>query len=990
MLIVQLKCEVCLNILVTLIPIIISLSTSTLTYFTIKKRRKKSIQKINSQTVEVMRNKQWITINWNNLRVGDLIKLNNGDISPADIILLQTSDLQPTSVETLLLDGSSQLTPRSVPNLIDITYEGALFNTPFEIADMKREVYNDNVNIKNPLTNPIIFSGYLDFNGRSVELTNSNYIERYSIIHHSKFVIGGVVYTGHDCLTVNQHLFRTKPNKLERSLNALNLIQVTAILIYAGIIAIRSLYYYNMTQNWPFNSTISVYPYFMHNLRNYLILLLPLTPLELYSFIDLIYLFNSNVIRHLFRKSSVPNPNSLYELAHADVLMTSKNNLLEPKPYLKRIFINEQVYGKEPTIRKLCETKQLDLLENKSGFYQFTDPDLEISSEQAKILFLHLSLCHSASLVGSKGKFSYVSRFPDDEQLLRLAASSGYMLIGRTPDESVILIGNTTYNFKTKKIIHSSSNHPRISIIVEDAEGSIILFTRGVYKVMELIVDGIEKYQTIYDSFHDDGLHVECCSYRYLSQKQYKRFEEKISEFGTENADFTFSIVDNLEMHSTFLSIIGFEDQPREGTLSFLDSAKQSFKQIVLTSNSKGNSTVITGISLGIIKNNPVVGLVKGDILDDVEISITYLLENPSYDVLIIDGGAIQYLTQSQYAIKMAQMIQQTKTIVLQKADPTEICNFVRDLQIILGRSILGIGSTVYDCNYMKECDCSVSIGYGDIHVADISADIISGSFTDFAEILFVHASYFRDRFKSIVMSVFERNILFTFIQFWFNLYNGCSSTPLFSEPVIISVLYVFTFLPLFSHAVMNRTYSADDLMADAKFYRRTNKEPLTKTKLVVILFVLSSFSFLYLLIAKNVTMNSMNGFNSTISLKTFSFLMSLSIVVITNAIIISKTSSWSVQQNLFIFGSMICCVLIYLSSNYFEGSGSSYRAVQNVLTSIPCVSFIIISFVLTLFIQMTIEILIRKKPRSKYNISDEDEYELDKSDIVFENVDEY
>lgn len=992
MLIVQIKCEVSLSIYVTAIPIAISLFTSILSYLAMIKRRKKFINKINDQSVEVLRNKQWVTLKWKDILVGDLIKLNNGEIAPADIILLQTSDLQSTSVETVLIDGSSQLTPRAAPNLIDLTFEGALANTPFEISDMKRELYSDNVNIKNPLTTNFIFSGFLDFNGRSVDLSNINYIERYSIIHHNKFIIGGVVYSGHDCMTVNQRLFKTRPNYMERLLNTLNLIQVSAILLFSVIMSLKSFDYFNVTRYWPFNEDLSQYTFFMHNLRNYLILLLPLTPLELYSFIDLAVLFNSNVIKHLFKKTCVPNPYALNDLANADVLMTSKMNLLEPKPSLKRIFISDQIYGKEPTIRKLCETKQLNIKEANTTFGQFSDPDLEGTSEDTRTLFLHLSLCHSATLVGVRGKFSYVSRFPDDEQLLRLAANSGYMLVARTPDESVILIGDSTYSFKTKRIIHSSSNHPRISIIVEDGEGSIILFTRGVFKVMEPIVDGIDKYKSIYDTFHDDGLHVECCSYRYLTQKQYKRFEEKLLEFGNENVDFTFSIVDNLENHSTFLSIIGFEDQPREGVLSFLDCAKHAFKQIILTSTQKGNSVVITGISLGIIKNNPEVGLVKGYLLDDVDISITYLIEKQNYDVLIIDGGAVEFLTQTQYAYKIAEMIQKTRVIVLQKADTYQTAAFTRYMQIVLNRTLLGLGSTVYDSAYMHECDCSISICSGDLHVSDVSADIITSNFNDLTELVFVHGCYIRDRIKQLVNSVFSRNIIFATLQFWFILETGCSATPLFSEPVILSLLYIFTFLPFLSYSIANRKFIADDLLGDPKFFRRTNHQIVSQSKLILYDIFYSSFSFMILFLAKKTTMNNNPQiFSSTLSLKTFSFQMSLVFVVIVLAMIVSNSDTWTLLHHFFIWGSLFFFLVTYFIGTFY---GQSRGSVLITLSSPSSLAFVLFSFICSMFVEFTIRFIKQRQPRSHYRTIDCSDDEItdigDKNDILFENVEEF
>ncbi|EAX92382.1 hypothetical protein TVAG_156610 [Trichomonas vaginalis G3] len=307
--------------------------------------------------------------------------------------------------------------------------------------------------------------------------------------------------------------------------------------------------------------------------------------------------------------------------------------LLEPKPCLKRIYLNGNTYGRDIAIRELSLAIQNNLLENRTIMRQFYDPSLHIS-EETRMFFLHLALCHSATLIGTKEKFRYVSRYPDDEQLLKLAANAGYMLISRNPENSYILIGGKTYCFTTKRMIHSSVKHPRTSIIVEDQDGTIILFSRANYKLMTSIIDNSDSLNNVYENFYQEGLHVEMCSYRIITQKQYKRFEEKIGEFGTENTDLVYTIVENLEMHSSPISLVAFEDQPRDGVLPFLARSKKAFDNIVLTSQTKGTSLLISATSLGIVKTNPIVGLIKGNTLEEVDTSLSFLFESPKYEVI--------------------------------------------------------------------------------------------------------------------------------------------------------------------------------------------------------------------------------------------------------------------------------------------------------------------------------------------------------------------
>ena len=64
----------------------------------------------------VLRDKQWQTVKWRQLRVGDLIKLTDGSLIPADTLLLSSSEPQAIAyIETANLDGETNLKIKKVP-----------------------------------------------------------------------------------------------------------------------------------------------------------------------------------------------------------------------------------------------------------------------------------------------------------------------------------------------------------------------------------------------------------------------------------------------------------------------------------------------------------------------------------------------------------------------------------------------------------------------------------------------------------------------------------------------------------------------------------------------------------------------------------------------------------------------------------------------------------------------------------------------------------
>ena len=946
-----------LDIRITLLPIIMSIVTSIVLDITQKKRQQKYINKINDNTTKRLNKGKWTEVKWKDLQPGDIIQLTDRDFAPADCVVLKTSNGHPISVETNIIDGSTQLGPRNPPDLPDIYFENAIEHTPFTIRDIQRERFTDPTQAKSQLTSKYNFTAKLDFGSKSCELSNKNFVERYSAVYHNGAIVCGIIFTGKDCWSVKNAPTRIKFTHLERKLNLLNIFLIALIVIASLICALISLAFYSRREMFPIYSEISANipymsksSYFLSVWRNYIVLLIPVSPLELYAFMDLVFLANSLLIMRSFKKSSIPNTRIIDEMSNVDAVITSKSMLLAHKPTLKRVFLNGVSYGQDITTKKLSQNIENDLLQNRTIMRSFYDPSLKASDDN-RMFFLHSTLCHSATLVGNSEKFNYVSRFPDDEHLLKLAASCGFMLTGRTETESYVLVGDQTYHFKTKRIIHSSLRHPRISIIVEDSEGQLILLTRGVYKVMINLVDDLERdYQSQYDLYHQEGLHVECSSYKYLTQKQYMQFEEKLAEFGEENIDFEFSVVEELEKHSIFLAMLGFEDQPRDGTLLFLARAKGGLNHIVLSSQSKGTSLVITAIALGIIHDDPLVGTIKGNIVEDVEISISYVLEAEKYDALIITGSSIEFLLQSEYAHEVADLIHNTKLIILQRCDQLQASQFIEYLQKVNKETVLAVGHTIYDSVYMQKADVSVAITEENIHPCTVSSDIVINSFDNLCDLIFVQGTWVRERVRSFINYIMPRNMFVAFIQMWYGIFCCFSGTPLIEESNLLALLYFFTIAPYLSRSLFNEKVHQFKLLSSATFFKEDNVNNLNKNRFIISLGGTLVSSLILLLISYIVLFNTRTEFTDTISLPHFSHQICTSILFACLGFVLPLMDTWCFIQHFIVWGSQILFFTLYRIITEFDISGQMEGTTNEVFTKWPSICILALSLFVSLF----------------------------------------
>lgn len=98
--------------------------------------------------METIRNGQWVAIKWQNLVVGDIVRIINNAFFPADMVLLSSSEPQAMAfIETSNLDGETNLKIRqAVPATAGLleTRDLLNFNGTIECEPPNRHLYEFN------------------------------------------------------------------------------------------------------------------------------------------------------------------------------------------------------------------------------------------------------------------------------------------------------------------------------------------------------------------------------------------------------------------------------------------------------------------------------------------------------------------------------------------------------------------------------------------------------------------------------------------------------------------------------------------------------------------------------------------------------------------------------------------------------------------------------------------------------------------------------
>ncbi|KAF2025190.1 phospholipid-translocating P-type ATPase [Setomelanomma holmii] len=132
----------------------------------------------------------WEKIKWQDINVGDIIKLERNDPAPADLALLHTSGGNSVAyVETMALDGETNLkskqTTASMSKTIIHQEDILRSDAEFVVEDPNRDLYS--------------FEGRVTVNGKQAPLTLNEIIFRGSVLRNTPDAVGMVIYSGEEC-----------------------------------------------------------------------------------------------------------------------------------------------------------------------------------------------------------------------------------------------------------------------------------------------------------------------------------------------------------------------------------------------------------------------------------------------------------------------------------------------------------------------------------------------------------------------------------------------------------------------------------------------------------------------------------------------------------------------------------------------------------------------------------------------------------------------
>ncbi|KAF5358414.1 hypothetical protein D9756_001292 [Leucocoprinus leucothites] len=497
----------------------------------------------------------WERALWEDVQVGDMVKILDNEPIPADILICATSEEEDVAfVETKNLDGETNLKSRhAVPSLTHL-------NNARACTDPQN---NFLVNCERPDTDMYRVNANVAYNGHTSPVDLSMTLLRGTVLRNTRWVIGVVLFTGMDTkIIMNSGGTPSKRSKMERQMNLqvfFNLILMFGMAVVCAIAdSLLEVHFYPLGAPWLYGDNTSGDNPRINGLVTWAFSLLTfqdIVPISLYISIEFVktcqaawIYFDSDIYYEKTNSPTIARSWNLSDdLGQIEYIFSDKTGTLTQNLMVfRQCSIGGVAYKGDDNkdeeivlpVKKLQSITSndgeatVDVLAGNRGsgsssigpkpnlpeddIFHFHDRDLEndleaVMSEDpdpetrrhARSLngfFTVLALCHTVLTAEDPetGRITYKAQSPDEAALVQAAADVGFQFLGR--DRDVLSLRSPSSEdvekYELLNILEFTSARKRMSVVVRRVDGDdhrLFLMTKGADNVIfERLKQGVD------------------------------------------------------------------------------------------------------------------------------------------------------------------------------------------------------------------------------------------------------------------------------------------------------------------------------------------------------------------------------------------------------------------------------------------------------------------------------------------------------------------
>lgn len=782
---------------------------------------------------------------WIQVRVGDIVRVNNEEPFPADLLLLSSSEPEGLCyIETANLDGETNLKIKQAKS------ETAYMVSPHSLA---QDLAGSEVLSEQPNSSLYTYEGTLKNFGtiEKIPLSPEQLLLRGATLRNTQWIHGVVIFTGHETkLMRNATAAPIKRTDVERIIN-LQIIALFSILISLALISsvgnVAQIQINKSSLSYLHLEGTSMVKLFFKDILTYWILYSNLVPISLFVTVEIIkyyqaYMIGSDLDMY-YADSDTPTgvrtSSLVEELGQIDYIFSDKTgtltrNIME----FKSCTIGGKCY-----IEEIPEEGQAQMIDGiEIGFYSFADMQNHLrdtSLQQSAIInefFILLSTCHTVipEVSESTGAIKYQAASPDEGALVQGAADLGFKFTIRRPKgvtiHSDMTGGNSEYELLN--ICEFNSTRKRMSAIFRCPDGVIRLFCKGADTVIVERLSELDPQPFVnatlrhLEDFASEGLRTLCIASRIVPEDEYQEWAGKYYEASTalENrAEQLDEVAELIEKDLFLLGATAIEDKLQEGVPETIHTLQNAGIKVWVLTGDRQETAINIGMSCKLLSEDMNLLIIneetKADTKRNLQEKLDAIYENQQdMDVsvldsslaLIIDGHSLGYALEPELEDSFLSLATRCRAVICCRVSPLQKALVVKMVKRKKKRSLLlAIGDGANDVSMIQAAHVGVGINGMEGMQAARSADISIGQFKYLKKLLLVHGSWSYQRISNAILYSFYKNVALYMTQFWFVFSNGFSGQSLIESWTLTLYNVFFTVFPPFVMGIFDQFVSA-------------------------------------------------------------------------------------------------------------------------------------------------------------------------------------
>jgi phospholipid-transporting ATPase len=375
--------------------------------------------------------------------------------------------------------------------------------------------------------------------------------------------------------------------------------------------------------------------------------------------------------------------------------------------------------------------------------------------------------------------------------------------VTRVPERSILIeLAGEELEFEHLATIEFDSDRKRMSVVVRDTDGRVVIYTKGADTVMAGLYspDERELLQTVQeevDSWAEQGLRTLLCGYRVLPEEEWFAFKRRFDAAAIEMEDREAKIKAvgaTIETNLVLLGALAIEDELQSHvpeTIAFL--SEMGIKLWVLTGDKHETAVSIARSTHVITPECRVIELPRGS-ADECECALREVAEH-SPSVLVISPDTLQFLT-SERPDFIDGFAASCRSVICYRMSPFLKSCLVAAVQNRTKRICLAIGDGANDVNMLQTADVGVGIIGREGRQAASNSDFAIPRFRHLKRLLAVHGRLSLIRLSGVVRYMFYKNLVFCLPMLWFFTQVNWFPTTLYDGWLLATYNLIWTILP--------------------------------------------------------------------------------------------------------------------------------------------------------------------------------------------------